>query len=97
MNELEINYLDNISILKMIYHDTHPGRMLRVGEVVKLAIRDEDVVEHLWFEITRIVRFDLYTGHCRTIPIAVNNMIYDQQIHFRFPDIEEILNDERNN
>jgi hypothetical protein len=97
MKNNEMICLDYAAIRKQIFHDSHPGRTLCIGEMVKLAIRDEKIVEHLWFEVTRIERFDQYTGHCRTYPVSLTNMFYDQHIHFRFTDVEEILFDERNN
>lgn len=60
------------------------------GNYVKLAIKDKNGTEHLWFQIT-FINGKSFIGKCDNTPVVIEKLKYNDSLTFKFEDIEDYI------
>lgn len=73
--------------MKKAWQNKNKNIKINIGDHVKVAIKDKNGSEHLWFEIIQITG-EKYLGRCDNEPVLVKSIKYGLLHEFKFKDIE---------
>jgi len=70
------------------------GKQVRIGDFVKVGIKDSEEVEHMWCHV-KGVRGDgkqkIYIAEVANDPVAIKNVKLGDRIEFDYGQIEDLL------
>jgi len=75
------------------FQEKYPECNLKLGDYVKIAVKDRDQVEHMWF-IVQSVDGNKIIGQLDNIPVLVTNISLGDEYGFAYKNVEQLYKKE---